>query len=677
MVADQQAQAAQQSVPVVEAKNVLNSGDSGEDTSCIRGCCKSSQIRLNVPKAEFLLSQPLAEGSESTVYRASYQDQTVAAKKPKLATAEDINRFHKELQLLLELDHPNIAPLRAARAHPPDYITVFPLFEKGNLAEALHEREWKPTGTATLEIALQVAKALRYVHAKGFVHRDLKPANVLLDENYNAFLSDFGLAIQANQIEHFSKSWKAVGKPTGGFHKRFLVGTFYYMAPEVLKKEVATTKADVYSYAITINELATRTIPYSDRYTDAQCHTVLEMDYSEQQLAAAITVDQLRPVLMTAASRAPPGLASIIERCWHSDPLQRPELEEVIQELDFLKAELARNQAAESGAEMGAEGRVKGTEQTDWRQAAEASVSLGEGTKELASAAVVPAETERKDGTERGYRPTVASGVFETKGARDRMEDTHVAMQDLGGLDGVHLFGIFDGHRGAEAAEFAASAVPRHVYKSLKEGRSAEDALVATFTRTDEQFRREVDARRVLRRGGGKDWHPGCTAVAALVIDDKLVVANAGDCRAVLCRNGKAVQITKDHIAEDPTERARVEAAGGIVEWRVDTWRVGQAAIQVTRSIGDGDLKPAVTAFPEVSAIELTEEDEFLIIASDGLWDVVSNEEALAFVYDTVKDPFLVGKRLATEAITNRLSGDNLTIVIAFLRPVSTFERVY
>lgn len=74
---------------------------------------------------------------------------------------------------------------------------------------------------------------------------------------------------------------------------------------------------------------------------------------------------------------------------------------------------------------------------------------------------------------------------------------------------------------------------------------SPSDALEAAFTRTDEQFRRELDARRMRRRGGGKDWHPGCTAVAALVTDAKLVVANAGDCRAVLCRKGKAVQITK------------------------------------------------------------------------------------------------------------------------------------
>lgn len=202
------------------------------------------------------------------------------------------------------------------------------------------------------------------------------------------------------------------------------------------------------------------------------------MDYSEQQLAAAITVDQLRPVLMTAASGAPPGLASIIERCWHSDPLQRPDLGQVIQELESLKAELARDQAAESGLNTGAEGRVKGTEQTDWRQAAEASVSLVEGTDELASAAAKPAETGRKIGAEIGYRPTVASGVFETKGARDRMEDTHVAMQDLGGLTGVHLFGVFDGHRGRQAGFLLFGILLSHFRFGLRALRSSEERSV-------------------------------------------------------------------------------------------------------------------------------------------------------------------------------------------------------
>jgi hypothetical protein len=171
------------------------------------------------------------------------------------------------------------------------------------------------------------------------------------------------------------------------------------------------------------------------------------MDYSEQQLAAAITVEQLRPVLMTAASGAPPGLAPLIERCWHSDPEQRPDLQQVIDELERLKAALERGEKESSGAGFGVEGRERGAEgQTNWREAAETSVPL----EASVSAVGWDARKGVRKGEEGGYRPTVASGVFETRGARDRMEDKHVAIQNLGDLDGVHLFGVFDGHRGKQ-----------------------------------------------------------------------------------------------------------------------------------------------------------------------------------------------------------------------------------
>lgn len=73
---------------------------------------------------------------------------------------------------------------------------------------------------------------------------------------------------------------------------------------------------------------------------------------------------------------------------------------------------------------------------------------------------------------------------------------------------------------------------------------------------------------------------------------------------------------------------------------------------------------------------ELSAEDDFVIVACDGLWDVVSNEEAVAFVKDTVKEPSMCAKRLVAEAGT-RLSGDNVTVVVAFLRPVSTAQTVW
>lgn len=82
---------------------------------------------------------------------------------------------------------------------------------------------------------------------------------------------------------------------------------------------------------------------------------------------------------------------------------------------------------------------------------------------------------------------------------------------------------------------------------------------------------------------GERNHWPGCTALVAVVWGGRLLVANAGDCRAVLCRGGDAVQLTRDHCTADETERQRVIDAGGKVAWRVDSWRVGEAAIQVSR----------------------------------------------------------------------------------------------
>ncbi|CAN1181445.1 Protein kinase and PP2C-like domain-containing protein [Linum perenne] len=113
---------------------------------------------------------------------------------------------------------------------------------------------------------------------------------------------------------------------------------------------------------------------------------------------------------------------------------------------------------------------------------------------------------------------------------------------------------------------------------------------------TDAAFKNELDSHRSSRRITQKSWHPGCTAIASLIVGNRLFVANAVDCRAVLCLASNALLLTEDHIASNLKERERVVSAGGEVKWQVDTWRVGLAALQVTRSIGDDDLKPAVTA---------------------------------------------------------------------------------
>ncbi|EEF38139.1 protein phosphatase 2C 37 [Ricinus communis] len=118
----------------------------------------------------------------------------------------------------------------------------------------------------------------------------------------------------------------------------------------------------------------------------------------------------------------------------------------------------------------------------------------------------------------------------------------------------------------------------------------------------------------------------GSTAVAAVVTHDKIVVSNCGDSRAVLCRNGVAIPLSSDHKPDRPDELVRIQEAGGrVIYW--DGARV-LGVLAMSRAIGDNYLKPYVIPEPEVTVTERREEDECLILASDGLWDVVSNETA-------------------------------------------------
>ena len=121
----------------------------------------------------------------------------------------------------------------------------------------------------------------------------------------------------------------------------------------------------------------------------------------------------------------------------------------------------------------------------------------------------------------------------------------------------------------------------------------------------------------------------GCTAVFAYTNGQKLWVANAGDSRAVLGRNGVAIEMSQDHKPNLENERLRIEKAGG----RVQAGRIN-GNLNLSRSLGDFDYKqnselPAenqmITALPEIKEIDITPEDQFLILACDGVWDIMSS----------------------------------------------------
>eukprot|EP00890_Picochlorum_soloecismus_P000290 jgi/Picsp_1/1261/NSC_04742-R1_protein phosphatase 2c len=190
------------------------------------------------------------------------------------------------------------------------------------------------------------------------------------------------------------------------------------------------------------------------------------------------------------------------------------------------------------------------------------------------------------------------------------------------------------------------------------------NALAKAFKLTDEAFA-ELGNEEQLSL-------VGTTAVVALISSRSIYVANTGDSRAVLSRNGRAAALTDDHKAAREDETARVEAAGGqILFW--NGVRV-MGLLAVSRAIGDHSLRPYVIADPELTVVNRHPGDELLVLASDGLWDVMNNQEACALAKkcllrarqkgSTRESAARVAATVLTRAAVDRGSRDNVTVLV-------------
>jgi len=147
-----------------------------------------------------------------------------------------------------------------------------------------------------------------------------------------------------------------------------------------------------------------------------------------------------------------------------------------------------------------------------------------------------------------------------------------------------------------------------------------------------------------------------------------LYCANAGDARGVLCRGGKAIRLTYDHKGSDKQEAKRIMDAGGFVM----SGRVN-GVLAVTRSLGDSSMKEFVVGSPYTTETELYDEDEFVILACDGLWDIAEDKEAIDHVR-YIKNPQEAADELVKYAKA-RYSNDNVTVVVIRLRDPPTQEK--
>ncbi|CAL0327168.1 unnamed protein product [Lupinus luteus] len=276
--------------------------------------------------------------------------------------------------------------------------------------------------------------------------------------------------------------------------------------------------------------------------------------------------------------------------------------------------------------------------------------------------------------SEDGENDHLRYGLSSMQGWRSTMEDAHAAHTDLD--ESTSFFGVYDGHGGKVVAKFCAKFLHQQVLKS--EAYAAGDigtSLQKAFLRMDDMMRGQRGWRELATLGDkinkfsgmieGLIWSPrssdgneqaddwvfeegphsdfagptsGSTACVAVIRNNQLIVANAGDSRCVISRKGQAYNLSRDHKPDLEIEKERILKAGGFIH----AGRIN-GSLNLARAIGDMEFKqnkylPAekqiVTANPDINTVELCDEDEFMVLACDGIWDCMSSQQLVDFIHE-------------------------------------------
>jgi integrin-linked kinase-associated serine/threonine phosphatase 2C len=248
-------------------------------------------------------------------------------------------------------------------------------------------------------------------------------------------------------------------------------------------------------------------------------------------------------------------------------------------------------------------------------------------------------------------------------------------------LKNMNFLSVYDGHGGKHVSKFLKYNLSKYfISKGSNFDMSDRPSNISKYITKvfhHVQNKLEIQCKNFSE-------HVGSTALVLLHFKKDFYIANLGDCRAVLCnKKNCGISLTKDHKPNSYEEKIRIENVikqeKSNVELEFDgyDWRI--EGLSVSRAFGDLDAKPYVTHIPEVFHRKVSPNDKFIILACDGLWDVISNQDAVDFVLNKIKnindDNFKtmtgtsnnnIAKLLAEHAI-NIGSLDNVSIVILFL----------
>ncbi|XP_004241510.1 serine/threonine-protein kinase 52 [Solanum lycopersicum] len=283
-----------------------------------------------IDPSKLIIKTVLARGTFGTVHRGVYDGQDVAVKL--LDWGEEGHRteaeiaslraaFTQEVSVWHKLDHPNVTKfigatmgasglnIQTENGHigmPSNICCVVVEYLPGGALKSylIKNRRKKLAFKVVVQIALDLARGLSYLHTQKIVHRDVKTENMLLDKTRTVKIADFGVArVEASNPNDMTGE----------------TGTLGYMAPEVLNGNPYNRKCDVYSFGICLWEIYCCDMPYPD------------LSFSE--VTSAVVRQNLRPEIPRCC---PSSLANVMKRCWDANPDKRPEMDEVVSMIEAI-----------------------------------------------------------------------------------------------------------------------------------------------------------------------------------------------------------------------------------------------------------------------------------------------------------------------------------------------------
>lgn len=261
----------------------------------------------------------IGRGGYGEVYRGMWGGTEVAVKMlfTDNMNAKLLSDLRKEVDLLCKLRHPNILLFMGACTEPVTPCIVTEYLGRGSLASILMDQSMVIDWGLTLQVGIDCARGMAYLHSRNpvIIHRDLKTDNLLVDDNWQVKVADFGLATVKSRT--FAKT---------------MCGTTGWVAPEVLAEQGYTEKADVYSFAVILWELLTRQIPYAGKNT---MQVVRSVDRGER---------------LVIPPTCPPDYAKLINECWDTDPTARPAFSTILVTLERMRAEYFAQKAQATAA---------------------------------------------------------------------------------------------------------------------------------------------------------------------------------------------------------------------------------------------------------------------------------------------------------------------------------------